>query len=257
MSPGTASEPSSTVLDLLCEAVEAAAEYNRNDLVAPAVILWTDKECQWKPVLPLLRDRLPELLALGEYLPAERTGPAIWLKCVLGGAIPEVPLPEGSVPILYLPGVSRAELRAVEECPRALQPLAELQYRGVFFSHRNGRDWTVRGFLEAKLGLDVAGDEATSKAIRLSLPKLVETAVGSLAGHKLEAVDFLELMEPDLVKSVLGWMNDPQGVKLSWSSERFRGFIVRCREKFHFDPERDGEIGAASQLGGRQGPWES
>ena len=51
--------------------------------------------------------------------------------------------PEKIIPILYLPGVSRQELRAVAECPPALMPLAELQYRGAFWSQVNHKDWTV------------------------------------------------------------------------------------------------------------------
>lgn len=73
------------------------------------------------------------LLTLGDYEPDEMTGPAIWLRCAIAGTLPEVGLDEGT-PLVYLPSVSRAELRAVEECPKALQPLAELQYRGAIFT---------------------------------------------------------------------------------------------------------------------------
>jgi len=80
-------------------------------------------------VVPRLRGQLP-LLTLGPYAPDAFTGPAIWLRCVIAGTIPEVELPEGT-PVIYLPGVDRADLRAVEDCPRSLQPLAEVQYRGT------------------------------------------------------------------------------------------------------------------------------
>ena len=83
---------------------------------------------------------------------AARTGPAIWLRCVLAGKIPDVALPPDTVPIIYLPGVSRATLRATEECPPELKPLAELQYRGVFWSQHNGKDWTVSAFLQTEKG---------------------------------------------------------------------------------------------------------
>ena len=71
--------------------------------------------------------------------------------------------PEGTIPIVYMPGVSRQMLRAVETCPRELQPLAELQYRGVLWSQVSARDWTILAFLKSKdgLGLDVAQDHAT------------------------------------------------------------------------------------------------
>ena len=38
-------------------------------------------------------------------------------------------------------------LRAVEECPDAIKPLVELQYRGAVSTQKNGKDWTVRAFL--------------------------------------------------------------------------------------------------------------
>jgi len=41
----------------------------------------------------------------------------------------DVGLPVDRIPIFYLPGVSRQDLRAVESCPEYLKPLAELQYR--------------------------------------------------------------------------------------------------------------------------------
>ena len=87
-------------------------------------------------VVEQLRGLMPELLTLGEYDPATRTGPAIWLRCVIEPAVraekfPDLAWPDGTVPVIYMPGVSRQTLRAVEECPDALKPLVELQYRGV------------------------------------------------------------------------------------------------------------------------------
>ena len=68
-------------------------------------------------------------------------------------------------PIVYLPGVSRSELRAADTCPPELAPIAELQYRSQWFSHPNNRDWTVRALLtnrERGLGLRIADDADTS-----------------------------------------------------------------------------------------------
>jgi hypothetical protein len=80
--------------------------------------------------------------------PAACQGPALWLKCMIARTLPEANWPEDAVPVICLPGVSRQELRAVDTCPKPLQPLAELQYRGVFWSQHNGKDWTcnlIRG----------------------------------------------------------------------------------------------------------------
>ena len=97
-------------------------------------------------------------MVLGDYAPEQRTGPAIWLRCALVGHIDTTLLPEGKTPILYLPGVSRQDLRAVESCPDHLKPLAELQYRGVIWSQINAKDWTILAYLKSDqggLGLDV------------------------------------------------------------------------------------------------------
>src|SRR5688572_5935118 len=101
-----------TLLDALVAAVGRAAAHNPNDGVAPAVILWTDKERQWEGLLPELRQHLP-LLTLSAYAPEERSGPAFWLRCAIAGVLDPAPVPAGVTPVIYLPGVSRSDLRAV------------------------------------------------------------------------------------------------------------------------------------------------
>ena len=75
-----------TVLFELVRALTRAGEFNAQDQAPPNAILWTDKDRQWEPLMPRLREILPALLALGPYTPGERTGPAIWLKCMLAMA---------------------------------------------------------------------------------------------------------------------------------------------------------------------------
>ena len=50
-----------TVLDALLQSLTRAGEYNRYDQVAPAVILWPDKERQWEPVEQLSIGWHPDL----------------------------------------------------------------------------------------------------------------------------------------------------------------------------------------------------
>ena len=201
-----------TFLDVLIAALGRAADFNTNDQTPPAAVLWPDKERQWEPLLPILRSRLP-LLTLGDYLPAERTGPATYLRCMIARTLDDK-LPAGAVPILYLPGVSRQELRAVEECPKPLQPLAELQYRGVIFSHKNGRDWTIAGFLQSAdggLGIAAGTDNTTREAMQRALLKLAYEPVAHLRNEApLRAPFFDALLNPDEVRRLLKWMNDPQ-----------------------------------------------
>jgi hypothetical protein len=56
---------SATILDKLQQVLTGAASHNRNVQVAPAAILWPDKERQWKALVPLLRDVLPQFRVLG------------------------------------------------------------------------------------------------------------------------------------------------------------------------------------------------
>lgn len=168
-----------TVRASLLDALRSATSHNRSDGVAPAAVLWTDKERHWEAAIPRLRAELP-MLVLGPYAPAELTGPAIWLRCAMAGTLPEVEPLKGT-PVIYLPGVGRADLRAVEDCPKELRPLAELQYRGVLFSHPNGRDWTPAAFLQKVLGLEVAANAATRAALARTLLSLLDEPVDALS----------------------------------------------------------------------------
>src|SRR5262245_30487923 len=119
------------VFDELLRGLENARQYNTRDQTAPVAILWTDKEREWEPLVPRLLGALPPFLILGPYEIDRRTGPAIWIRCMIERTLPQADWSENTIPIVYLPGVSRQEIRAVEECPRELISLAELQYRGV------------------------------------------------------------------------------------------------------------------------------
>jgi len=138
------------ILEALVQALKEAAKFNRSVQAQPEAVLWTDADRQWQPVGDALSAAGRPILTLGDFAPEKRQGPAIWLKCALAGKLEEVAL--DGVPVLYLPGVSRADLRAIESCPRHLQPLAELQYRGVFWTQVNAKDWTLNAFLTSKNG---------------------------------------------------------------------------------------------------------
>src|ERR1700719_613141 len=90
----------------------------------PVAIVWTDAPGEWLPLAPVMRELVPEFYTLGPFRPKERTGPAIWLKCIVDRTIAEAP-PPGVVPILYLPHVSRQVLRAAADCPAQLAALIE------------------------------------------------------------------------------------------------------------------------------------
>jgi hypothetical protein len=247
------------VLDALQKAIRDAAIYNPEIQVAPFCILWPDKDRQWEASLPLLRDALPELLTLGNYDVSKREGPAIWLRCAVSGFDLQTPLVDGHVPILYLPGVSRQELRAVESCPDHLKAIAELQYRGVFWSQLNARDWTLFAFLvsaQGGVGLDIAQDNETKNALMLAMTRLLDEEVESLHGRRLEKDFFNELVSgKDVPKDILLWLDDAERFRLSRDENAWKAFIEICISQFAFNPEKAGPIEAARLLANHQGPW--
>ena len=247
-----------TVIEALVQSLDAAAKFNSNDVVRPCAVLWTDHDAQWQQLIPQFRRLLPQLLTFGDYEPDQRIGPAIWLRSVVDRALPDIELPEGTTPIVYLPGVSRQELRAVQECSDRLKSLVELQYRGVCWTQNNGKDWTVAAFLvsgEGGLGLDVAQDAKTRRAMLGALAELATTPVAQLRGKHLEAEDFDKLFSNDPVKDLLLWLSDAEAVRSEWSRGRWAAFRSRCKADFEFDPDKDGELVGAELLGRREATW--
>lgn len=247
-----------TVQARLAACIQAAARGNTQTAAPAAAVLWPDKERQWEAVLPALKQLLPELLELGAFDPTSRSGPAVWLKCAIAGVLPEVQFQ--GVPVVYLPSVSRAELRAIESCPRDLQPLAELQYRGVFWSQINTKDWTVSAFLSSKnggLGLNVAQDKATQEALAqvLSAGVLLDRPLDELKGRQINAEWLLSLLAPNPTRDLLVWMNAPQATQKDWAGVRWDVFSKRAKSDFGFDPVSDGPLVAAEKLARREGKW--
>lgn len=225
----------------------------------PVALLWTDADRQWVGVMARLQTALPQVFTLGPYKPTERTGPAVWLRCVVDRALSEVHVPDGVVPILYLPGVSRQALRAGEECPRELQSLVELLYRGRPWHQRNGRDWTVDAFLvsEDGLGLDVAQDARTREAALRSLALLAETPLDGLRGHRLEADDFDRLAVSDPTRDLLRWMGRGEALRTAEGEARWKAFCGVCTSEFKLDPDKKSPADAASALAEGTGKWAS
>ena len=255
----TTASVSRSFLDALTAAIEAASSHNRQDQVPPVAVLWTDEARQWGDLLPLLKARLP-LFVLGKYAPDDQTGPAYWLKCIIARTIPHPSLPEEKVPILYLPSYSRQDMRALETCPVELQPLAELQYRGVLWSQKNGRDWTVNAFLQSRdggLGIRVEGDQGTREALQRSLLKLAEEPIEAIHRAAPIRAFYLDgLIHPDNVKNVLRWLNDPKGYRDECSDQEWAAFVALCESHYDFHPDRDGRVTAAEKLGQQYGNWD-
>lgn len=234
--------------EALAEALKSAAAAP-DGTVPPVAILWTDADGQWQPLLPALRAVFPWVYTLGTYNPAERTGPVIWLRCIVDRTLPEAP-PPGETPVLYLPHVRRQELRAAGDCPPRLQPLVELQYRGRVWHQPNGQDWTVRAFLlsEQGMGLDIAADRRTEEAMLRALPLLATVDLGPLRGRRLEGEDFDKLAVPDAVRDLLRWLDDPEAFEAAARGPRWESFCSLAKSEFGLDPQATSPAVVAGQL---------
>ena len=147
----------------------------------------------------------------------------------------------------------------METCPIELQPLAELQFRGVLWSQKNGRDWTVNAFLQSKeggLGISVMADNETKEALQRSLFNLAEEPIEAIRQAAPLRSFYLDgLVHPDNVKNVLRWLNDPKEYRDECSDQEWAAFAALCESHYDFHPERDNPVTAADKLGHQQGNW--
>ncbi len=247
-------------IDLLLKALRGAAIFNPEVQSVPTCILWPDRDRQWEAVSPRLLSELPELLVLGDYDPEKRIGPAIWLRCVIARKDEGVVLPEGCLPIIYLPGVSRQDLRAVENCPEQLKPIAELQYRGVIWSQINAKDWTILALLKSDqggLGLDVAQDNDARRAMQLALYRFLDEDIELLKGKRLDKGYFNALLTGgDPVRDLLLWLDQGDAFKNGRGKNEWTAFVEICKSQFAFSPEKDGALAGAMKLAIHAGPWQ-
>lgn len=247
--------PEITVLDALVAALREAGQHNSHDDAARVAVLWTDPDQQWTALIPALRERLPVLTLdpAGKYDPETLTGPAYYLRCLVSRTLPGVPV--GEIPVVYLPGVSRAAVRVREECPKTVLPLVELQYRGAFFDH-NYTDWTISAFLQAALSVAVAPNGATREAAQRAVARLAAEPVERLRKDApLRADWFDRLHHPDPARELLNWLSNPTGFKSACGEERWAAFRSLVRTAYDLDVETDGPVTAARNLGERTGPW--
>ncbi len=249
------------VIEQLIKSIRGAAVYNPDVQVAPTCILWPDKDRQWGPIIPRLQAEMPELLILGNYITSQKTGPAIWLRCAIAGKIEDLSIPKNKIPILYLPGVGRQDLRAVENCPDHLKPLAELQYRGTTWSQINAKDWTILAFLKSDqggLGLDVSQDNPTLNAMKKALYRFVDKKITEVKDRHLDKDYFNTLLTGgDPVKEFLRWLDNNETFRAERDENQWQGFVEISKSRWNFDPENDGIIAGAENLARHEGPWQS
>ena len=245
-----------TPLDALVAAVRDAASYNAAAEAPPEAVLWCDENQEFLPLLPALRERLPELLTYGDFDAATRTGPAVWLRAALATGVSGIEIPEGVTPILYLPGVGRETLKSADDSPALLQPLVWYTVAGTLFGHVNGKDWTLRGFLGSDRGpmkLGIAEDNATRAALAHAAPRLCSRPVEDLRGKRWDADQLNALLAPDLAADMLDWIDG--AFTEAGDSGRFAAFANIADKQLKFDPRKLAPQDAVRRLAKREGRW--
>ena len=160
------------------------------------------------------------------------------------------------MPIIYLPGVSRATLRATEDCPQDLKPLAELAVSRRVLVAGQRKDWTVAAFLQTEQGglqLKLAKDQATAASIRRAIEKLVDVPVADLQSKavsgELNGDYFDSLVSDDLVDDLFSWLSRPEGHARAVGARPLGDALQPCYQRLRLRSRRDGELVGAENLG--------
>jgi hypothetical protein len=246
-----------TPLEILAKALLGAAAFQQAAEAAPQAVLWCDAQSEFAPIIPALRTRLPQLLSLGEYHPPSRTGPALWIRAAAARQVRGVEWPEGEPPIIHLPGIAREVLRGAEECPHELSALVWFAVSGVFFGQpKQGRDWTMRGFLAAQgspVGLTIPEDKPAREALARAATRLFVEPVSSLTGKRWDAVALDGLLVEDPIVGMLAWIDGT--LTREADPVRFEAFSALATKQFSFDPRKKSRQDAAARLARREKAW--
>jgi sulfur relay (sulfurtransferase) DsrC/TusE family protein len=247
-----------SIYDKVVEALKQVENHNSNLMVMPEVILWPDPENQWVDVMDVLRENMPQLLTYGSYNPAKKQGPAIWLKCMIAKMLPEADWEADAIPIIYLPGVSKNDLRNVENAVFNFQPLLEYQYTGTLFIQENGREWSILAFVEnpgGGLGIKVAKDNATKDALKKTLSTIFQDR--EVLAHKsiIEADYLNNQLFPDIIPTILKWMCKGESFFQNMEAGKREVFTNLCKSQYEFEPDHKNIKAIAEKLGAQKSSW--
>ena len=247
-----------SIYDKVLHALKQAENHNSQVMVKPEVILWPDPENQWTEVISVLQEALSQLLIYGSYNPAKKQGPAIWMKCMIAKALPEANWDADAIPIIYLPGVAKSDLRNVENAVFNFQPLLEYQYTGTLFIQENGREWSILAFVENPingLGIKVAKDNATKDALKKTLPSIFQDRE-VLANKSIIDADYLNnQLFPDIIPSILKWMCKGDPFLKAMDAGKQEVFINLCKSQYEFEPDHKNIKAIAEKLGAQKNSW--
>jgi len=248
---------SSSLLDYIIKSITAAKQYNSSQVTAPNVILWPDPESQWISIQDILREEIPAFLTLGKYNPEVNQGPAIWLKCMVDRMLPDADWDENTIPVIYMPGISKVDIKKIEEAPSAQQPLMEYQFTGSLWTQENGREWTIMAFIqniEHGMGLEVDRDNATKEALIKTLPSIVQES-SSFFRKKVDA-DFLnELLVPQVIPNLLKWIEGGDDALAFLSLDQKEAFKDVVKSQYQLNLNYSLVLDYVKGIGSQKDPW--
>ena len=247
-----------SIYDKVILALKQAENHNSNVMVKPEVILWPDPENQWCDIIEVLQESIPHLLVYGSFDPSKKQGPAIWLKCMISKVMPEANWDADAIPIIYLPGVAKSDLRNVENAVFNFQPLLEYQYTGTLFLQENGREWSILAFVENPtngLGIKIAKDNATKDALKKTLPSIFQDRE-VLANKTIIDADYLNnQLFPDLIPTILKWMCKGDVLLNTLDAGKGEVFTNLCKSQYEFEPDHKNIKAIAEKLGSQKNSW--
>ena len=142
---------------------------------------------------------------------------------------------------MYLPGVARSALRAVEHVPPALAPIAELQYRSQWFSHPNSRDWSARALLshpDRGLGLRISDDAETGEALLLALNRCsTRRSIGSPSSCCSTRTSSAISSTLILCGACSAGSTTRRTIASGWIDAQWTAFVQQCKSDFGFNPD--------------------
>lgn len=247
-----------SIYDKVVAALKQAKQHNSNIMVMPEVILWPDPEMQWSSVIPDLQKTFPALLIYGPYDSIKKQGPAIWLKCMIAQTLPEANWADTETPIIYLPGISKNDLKNIQNAGLDFQPLIEYQYTGTVFTQENGREWTILAFLQnplSGLGIRVTQDAATKEALKKALPSIFQDP-DVLNGKAVVDADYLNnQLFPNIIPTILKWMCKGDVALAQMDTGKREVFNNLCRSQYEFEPDHKNIKAIAEKLGSQRNAW--
>ena len=247
-----------TFLHKLQNSIEGAAHFESGSMTRPEVILWLDPEKQWQSIITPLQQQMQHLLILGDYEKEKRTGPAIWLKCMVSKTLAEATWSERQTPVIYMPGISKQDFKNISNGSTPLLPLMEYQYTGVLWLHRNGKEWTVNAFLmdsENGLGIKLQQDQATKEAAISALSKIAETDTSYFPAH-VNSEFLYSLLFPNETQSILKWLNEKDTFTNSLQAPERAVFTGICQSRYDFIPDSKNIKDIVEKFALRKNNWQ-